>query len=148
MAVNVAIRARKNSLAIPLAVVAIYPVANTAPVTSSKKTYAAAKPLNTPMLTWFFKHTLSSSQEASDVTLNLVAADLKGLPSTTIILAEIDPLHDDGLGLAEKMRTAGVSVEVKEYAGVTHEFFGMGVAVPEAKAAVDFVAGKLKAALR
>ncbi|WP_310539300.1 alpha/beta hydrolase fold domain-containing protein, partial [Phenylobacterium sp.] len=76
----------------------------------------------------------------------LVAANLTGLPPTTIILAEIDPLRDDGVGLADKMRAAGVTVDVKEYAGVTHEFFSMGKVVADAKAAQDFVAAKLKAA--
>lgn len=146
MAVTVAMAARDNSWTAPKAIVAVYPVANTSPETVSKKTYATAKPLNTPMLAWFFKHTLTSPSEASDPRLNLVAANLKGLPPTTIILAEIDPLHDDGVGLAEKMKAAGVSVDVKEYAGVTHEFFGMGAVVADAKAALAYATGKIKAA--
>lgn len=146
MAVNVAMSARDKGWPAPLAVVAVYPVANTSPATASKRTFAAAKPLNTPMLDWFFKHTLSSPDQAADPRLNLVAANLAGLPPTTIILAEIDPLHDDGVGLADKMRAAGVTVEVKEYAGVTHEFFGMGKVVADAKAAQDFAAAKLRAA--
>ena len=146
MAVNVAITARDMGRTAPKAIVAVYPVANTSPETSSKKSYATAKLLNTPMLAWFFKHTLTAQSEAAEPRLNLVAANLKGLTPTTIILAEIDPLHDDGIGLADKMKAAGVTVEVKEYAGVTHEFFGMGAVVTEAKAALDFAAGKIKAA--
>ena len=146
MAITVAMTARDKAWTAPKAIVAVYPVANTSPETVSKKTYATAQPLNTPMLAWFFKHTLTSPREASDTRLNLVAANLKGLPATTIILAEIDPLHDDGVGLAEKLKAAGVSVEVREYAGVTHEFFGMGAVVADAKAALDYAAGKLKAA--
>ena len=145
MAVAVAIAARDKGWPKPLAVVAIYPVANTGD-TASKATYAAAKPLNKPMLDWFFKHTLSSPDQASDPRLNLVAAKLDGLPPTTIILAQIDPLHDDGMGLADKMKAAGVTVDLKEYAGVTHEFFGMGAVVPAAKEAEEYAASKLKAA--
>ena len=146
MALDVAIAARDKGWAKPLAVVAVYPVANTSPDTASKKTFSQAKPLNTPMLTWFFKHTLSSPDQAADPRLNLVAAKLDGLPPTTIILAQIDPLHDDGTGLADKLRAAGVTVDLKEYAGVTHEFFGMGAVVPAAKEAEDYAAAKLKAA--
>lgn len=146
MAVNVAMSARDKGWPAPLAVLAMYPVANTSPATASKRTFAAAKPLNTPMLDWFFKHTLSSPDQAADPRLNLVAANLAGLPPTTIILAQIDPLHDDGVGLADKLRAAGVTVDLKEYAGVTHEFFGMGKVVADAKAAQDFAAGKLRAA--
>lgn len=147
MAINVAITARDKAWKAPKAIVAVYPVANTSPDTNSKKTYSTAKPLSTPMLEWFFQHTLTAKNESTDPRLNLVTANLKGLPPTTIILAEIDPLHDDGVGLAEKMKAAGVSVDLKEYSGVTHEFFGMGAVVADAQAALDFAAGRLKAAL-
>jgi acetyl esterase/lipase len=146
MAIDVAIAARDSGWAKPLAIVAVYPVANTSPDTASKKAFTTAKPLNTPMLDWFFKHTLAKPEMASDPRLNLVGAKLDGLPPTTIILAQIDPLHDDGAGLSDKMRAAGDTVDLKEYAGVTHEFFGMGAVVPGAKAAEDYAAGKLKAA--
>lgn len=147
MAINVAMAARDKGWRVPKAVVAVYPVANTSPDLEAKQTYADAKPLNKPMLDWFFKHTLTSPDQAADPRLNLVAANLKNLPPTTIILAEIDPLHDDGVTLAAKLGEAGVAVEIKEYAGVTHEFFGMGSVVADAKAAVAFAADKLKTAL-
>ena len=146
MAMTVAMAARDKGWPAPLAVVAVYPVANTSMDTVSKMQFAAAKPLNTPMLTWFFKHTLASPDQAADPRLNLVAGKLDGLPPTTIILAQIDPLHDDGAGLADRLTAEGVSVELKEYPGVTHEFFGMGAIVPAAKQAVDYAAAKLKAA--
>ena len=146
MAVNVAIAARDKGWPAPLAVVAVYPVADSNMATSSKVAKATAKPLNTPMLAWFFGHTLSNPAQATDPRLNLVGADLKNLPPTTIILAEIDPLHDDGVNLADKLKAAGVAVDLKEYAGVTHEFFGMGTVVADAKDAEDFAAAKLKGA--
>ena len=146
MAVNVAINARDKSMTAPKAVVAVYPVANTSPDLPAKTTYADAKPLNKPMLDWFFKHTLASPDQASDPRLNLVGAKLDGLPPTTIILAEIDPLHDDGATLADKLQAAGTQVTLKEYAGVTHEFFGMGAVVADAKEAVTFAGGQLKTA--
>lgn len=51
-------------------------------------------------------------------------ADLEGLPPTTIIFADIDPPHDDGGMLGEKLEAAGVNLPVREYAGVTHELLG------------------------
>lgn len=144
MAVNVAIAARDKGWPAPTGVVAVYPVADSNLATASKLKYAAAKPLNTPMLGWFFAKTLAQPNNATDPRLNLVAANLKGLPTTTIILAEIDPLHDDGANLAEKLKAAGTPVEVREYPGVTHEFFGMGSVVANAKAAVDYAAQRLK----
>jgi acetyl esterase/lipase len=146
MAVTVAINARDKGSQAPAAVIAVYPVADSDMATASKVKYAEAKPLNTKMLAWFFLYTLANPGQALDKRLNLVGADLKGLPPTTIILAEIDPLHDDGANLADKMKAAGDTVEVKEFPGVTHEFFGMGAVVANAKAAEDYATDKLKTA--
>ena len=146
MAVTVAIAARDKGWPAPLAVVAVYPVADSNMATGSKVAQAQAKPLNMPMLAWFFTNTLANPADAMDPRLNLVSANLKGLPATTIILAEIDPLHDDGVNLADKLRAAGTPVEVRDYAGVTHEFFGMGGVVADATSARQYAADRLKLA--
>ena len=145
MAVNVAISARDAKLPLPKSIIAVYPVADSNLATGSKVKSADTKPLNTKMLGWFFTHTLANPADAMDPRLNLVGAKLDGLPPTTIILASIDPLHDDGVNLAGKLKDAGVTVDLKEYPGVTHEFFGMGSVVAAAKEAQDYAAAKLKA---
>jgi acetyl esterase len=146
MAVNVAIAARDQKLQAPKAVLAVYPVADSNMATGSKVSKATAKPLNTPMLGWFFTNTLAKPGDAFDPRLNLVGATLSNLPPTTIILAEIDPLRDDGANLADKLRAAGVQTDLKEYQGVTHEFFGMGSVVADAKDAEAYAGARLKAA--
>ncbi|RYE68469.1 MAG: lipase, partial [Rhizobiaceae bacterium] len=47
---------------------------------------------------------------------------------------------------ASKLKDAGVAVNTKTYNGVTHEFFGMGKVVPEAKQALDLAVADLTAA--
>ena len=79
-------------------------------------------------------------------SINLVAANLQGLPATTIINAQIDPLRTDGETLAAKIRAAGGSVDQKTYDGVTHEFFGMGAVHDKAKDAEGMAADALKKA--
>ncbi len=69
---------------------------------------------------------------------------MKGLPSASIITAEIDPLRSEGQMLAEKLRAAGVPVRYKNFDGVTHESFGMSAVLPEAKNAVKFAAEGLQ----
>ena len=135
LAINTAIAARDQKLTTPVAVISVYPIATTAMDTPSKQQDAAAKPLNTPMMAWFFDNVLNNDSEKQDPRLNLVAADLKGLPPTTIINAEIDPLRSDGDMLAEKMKAAGNDVTHKVYAGATHEFFGMDAVVAKAREA-------------
>ena len=46
--------------------------------------------------------------------------------------------------LAEKLKAAGVPTSYKNYEGVTHEFFGMGVVVADAEAAEDLAGHALK----
>jgi len=146
LAVATAIAARDRKLQMPLAIVSVYPIAGTDTTTPSYVENAEAKPLNRAMMVWFFDKYLNGPQDRADPRVNLVAANLAGLPPTTIINAQIDPLRSDGEILAKKLRDAGVDVQQKTYDGVTHEFFGMGQVVEQAMAAEELAAAALKKA--
>lgn len=91
---------------------------------------------------------MKAKADAMDPRLNLVKADLRDLPPTTIINAQIGPLRSDGETLAKALRAAGDRVEQKTYAGVTHEFFGMGSVVRGAYDANDWAIARLRAAFK
>ena len=146
LAVATAVMAREKKVQMPVAVISVYPIAGTDTTTASYSENANAKPLNRAMMSWFFDKYLNGAQDRLNPRLNLVAADLRGLPPTTIINAQIDPLRSDGEMLAQKLRAAGVQTQQKNFAGVNHEFFGMGPAVPDAVAAEQMAADALKAA--
>lgn len=146
LAVNTAIKARDMAIKQPVAILAVYPVAGSDMNTQSYTKYSAAKPLDKPMMGWFVKNYLNNMAEAKDPRINLVAAKLNGLPITTIITAQIDPLQSDGMLLADKLKAAGVAVDIKNYDGVTHEFFGMGTVVPQAMDAEQYAVSQLKKA--
>ena len=74
----------------------------------------------------------------------LMADDVDGVAPAWFGLAECDPLVDEGLQYADKLRAAGVTVELELYHGVTHEFIKMGRAIPEAKRAHQDAARALK----
>ena len=98
------------------------------------------------MLNWFKFYYARSDADAADPRLNLVRADLRGLPPTTIVNAQIDPLRSEGETLAEAMRAAGDRVDQRTFPGVTHGFFSMGQVVRGAYDAEDYAVGKLKTA--
>ncbi|ARS39728.1 lipase [Sphingobacteriaceae bacterium GW460-11-11-14-LB5] len=148
LAANVSIMARDKHIMLPVHEVLVYPIAQADMNTESYKMYEKAKPLNKAMMGWFTNQYLNTMIEAQDPKISLVNANLKGLPPTTIITAEIDPLNDDGIMLADKLKAAGVRVDLKNYEGVTHEFFGMAIVIPEAKAAQAYAADQLKAAFK
>ncbi len=147
LAVATAIYARDNHLPAPLHVLAVYPIANASMTLPSRTEDANAKPLNSAMLPWFSYYYQKTPADARDPRLDLVKADLHGLPPTTIINAQFDPLRSDGETLAAAMRTAGDAVEQKTFPGVTHEFFGMGAVVKGASDAEAYAVARLKVAL-
>lgn len=146
LAANVSMMARDKKIKMPLYQVLVYPVANNDINSESYTKYAAAKPLNKPMMEWFVKNALASSAQAADPRISLVRANLSGLPPTLIIGAEIDPLMTEGKLLSEKLKEAKVETDYQLYEGVTHEFFGMAAVVPQAKDAQALAVKKLKAA--
>jgi acetyl esterase len=52
----------------------------------------------------------------------LLADDLSGLPPAYIVVAEHDPLRDEALAYAEKLKAAGVPVTVRKYDDQPHDF--------------------------
>ncbi len=146
LAVATAIAARDAGLPRPKAILSVYPIAGTDLNTPSYRENANAMPLNRAAMAWFLHHTLRSPADAADPRVNLVAANLSGLPPVTIVQAQIDPLRSEGTALAERLRAAGVQVATREYPGVTHEFFGADALIPEARQAQAFAGQQLRAA--
>jgi len=147
LAIGVSMMARDAGLAAPKHQVLVYPVAGVDMDNESYVENADAKPLNKPMMKWFVKHIFANEADAQDPRINIVEkANLSGLPSTTVICAEIDPLRTEGELLAEKLEQAGVDVRHKTFNGSTHEFFGMALVVPDAAVAQTFAAHELKRA--
>ncbi len=148
LALNTAIKARDSKIMIPTAILAVYPLVGSDMNTPSYIKNASAKPLDKPMMMWFVKNYLNSEAQAKDPRITVLAANLKGLPPTTVITAEYDPLQSEGMMLTDKLKAAGVTVDSKNYDGVTHEFFGMGTVVPEAKEAMTYAVDQLKKAFK
>lgn len=147
MAAGISMMAKEKGMPLPVHQVLIYPVSNNDFSTPSYMENANAKPLSRAAMMWFAKQELKTPADGDHPLMSLVdKASLQGMPPTTIITAQIDPLRSEGEMLAEKIRQAGVMVRHKNFDGVTHEFFGMGAVVPQAKEAVQFAAEGLQQA--
>ena len=144
LATVVSMMARDRKARIPLHQLLVYPVVSDDMNRPSYKRNAAARPLNKPMMAWFFKY--YGADAGNPYAVPMKAGSLAGLPPATIIAAEIDPLLSEGKVYAERLKKDGVAVDYREYSGVTHEFFGMGAVVPKAKEAEQFAADQLKKA--
>ena len=147
LAAAVTLRARSQPLQqMPLYQVLIYPITDYAFDTPSQQQNPDSRPLNTPMLRWYYGKYLTSPADGAQRMFSVLRADLAGLPPATIITAGIDPLRSEGEAYAESLQAAGVAVDYKNDPGVTHEFFGMGAVLLEARQAVDQAAEGLRTA--
>lgn len=147
LAVATAMAARDGKLQMPVAIASVYPIAGVDTMTESYVENAHAKPLSRPMMVWFLQQTIKSPADLADPRIDLVGhANLAGLPATTIVTDQIDPLRSEGQKLADKLKSAGVTVNSKSWDGVTHEFFGMAAVLDKSKEAQAFVAADLNKA--
>ena len=146
LAVATAIRAREEGVMMPAAVVSVYPIADGDVQSPSYDRYANALPLNRGGMEWFFDNYAPDWRTRTYEYVDLLEMDLSGLPPTTVVNAQIDPLEAEGGDLADALEAAGVDVERRVYDGVTHEFFGMSAVLEQAVAAQDFAAERLRGA--
>jgi acetyl esterase/lipase len=147
LAANVAIMARDAKITQPLHQLLVYPVAGNDMNTPSYLENAEAAPLGKADMAWFVEYAFAKMADAADPRINLVGRDdLAGLPPATVITAQIDPLRSESIAYGEALKAAGGSVEMVNYPGVTHEFFGMGSVVPEAAEAMDLATANLREA--
>jgi acetyl esterase len=148
LATDMCLMAKMRGGVMPMHQLLVYPVVQ-GKTTPSYRAYYNAKPLNTPMMKWFFKWALPSKAFGNTPLASpLYAPDslFKGLPPATIIAAEIDPLQSEGQMYAKKLQKNGIPTKYRMYTGVTHEFFGMTAVLDKSKQAVGFAASELKMA--
>lgn len=81
-------------------------------------------------------HLEESSAENPAYVSPILAESFEALPQAYIETAEFDCLHDDGILYAQKLREAGVPVELRETKGTMHGFDIVQNA-PTTKAAVE-----------
>jgi acetyl esterase len=134
-----AIQARDAGLTLALQML-FYPGTAGHQNSPSHRRFAKGFVLEEPQITYFFDHYLRSAADRNDWRFAPLdglwpdghVADLTGVAPAWLGLAECDPLVDEGVAYADRLRLAGVAVDLEIYKGVVHEFIKMGRAVPEA----------------
>lgn len=83
---------------------------------------------NTPMQTkqaaeWMWKHYLQNRiHHPPKYAVPLLEENFQGLPGTTIVVCELDPLKDEGKLYASKLQEAAIPVDLLEIKGAVHAF--------------------------
>ena len=144
MAASICLMAKEKHAQMPVHQLLVYPVTDHATDTPSYTENEETRPLSAKGMKWFFGYEFENAADGDSPRFSVLRSkELKGLPPATIIAAEIDPLRSEGKAYADKLKAAGVAVTYKLYPGVTHEFFGMGGVLDEAKEAETLAASEL-----
>lgn len=112
--------------------------------TDSHRRFAEGLLLEAADIRWFFDHYIPPQQRADWRFAPIEADELDGVAPAFVLLAECDPLVDEGLAYADRLRASGVAVELDLVRGVTHDFIKMGRALREAGAAQQAAADALR----
>jgi acetyl esterase len=123
-----------------------YPGCAGRPASASHQRYGHGLMLEQAHIEYFFGHYIDDADRDDWRFSPLDADDVEGVAPAWFGLAECDPIADDAIHYADKLRAAGVAVDLEIYRGVTHEFIKMGRALPEARQAHADAAAALRRA--
>ena len=91
---------------------------------------------------WFRDQYLVTAEQRFDPRVSpLLEADLSGLPPALVLTAGKDVLRDEGEAYAARLKSAGVSVELRRFTGLVHGFAQMRRFIPAARQ-VPVIAGR------
>jgi len=95
-------------------------------------------------MVWFWDHYAPdpASRRNPDASPNR-ASDLSGLAPAIVLTAEHDPLRAEGEAYADRLRDAGVPVELHRFPGQMHGFFTMVGLLPGSAAGIAYVTEQL-----
>jgi len=145
LAAATAIHARDVGIALRLQLL-ITPGTTAHADTPSHRQFAHGFLLDAETIAWFFDQYIAHEERRDWRFAPLEADDVDGVAPACVVLAECDPLVDEGLAYADKLRAAGVPVELDLVRGVTHDFIKMGRVLPEAGTSQALIGAALKTA--
>ena len=126
----------------------VYPVTDYAFETQSYQQFADGYLLTREAMISHWQHYLSDPDAGRNPLASpLRAESLAGLPPALVITAECDPLRDEGERYAERLRDAGIKVELRRYDGMLHAFFSLGSHFDQGREAVAYAGEVVRRAL-
>jgi acetyl esterase len=120
----------------------VYPVVDWTMSFPSTERNAHGYLLTRAMMTWFRGHYLERDDDAERRAVSpwfWDEGELEGAAPAIVATAGYDPLVDEGDAWADRLRTAGVPVRHRRYAGLVHGFLSFGGVVRSARSAFDEV---------
>jgi acetyl esterase len=125
LAAAVALRARDEGGPPLVFQMLLYPVLDDRMDTPSMRAFTEPPLFNRTDVRHMWRHYLGGRTDAPAYAAPARAADLAGLPRAYMLVAEYDPLRDEGLHYAHRLILAGVPTELHHVPGACHGFDGI-----------------------
>jgi acetyl esterase len=93
--------------------------------------FSAGHLLDRKTIEWFYSNYIALDEKQQWRFAPLLANDLSKIAPAWLGLASHDPLRDEGLQYADKLRAANVHVSCQIYEGMMHNFMMQGGLIPE-----------------
>jgi len=145
LAAVMALRARDAGLRLAHQVL-IYPVTDHRFDTASYAANATGYGLTAAGMRWFWDHYLGGADGAHPDASPLRAPSLAGVAPALVVVCGLDPLRDEGVAYAGRLREAGVPARLSEYDGMIHGFVRMSAVIDRSRDVQDEVALALRSA--
>lgn len=149
LATVTALHARDAGIGLVLQVL-IYPGTAGTQDSASHRALAEGFLLDARTIQWFFGNYLRSGADRDDWRFAPLTGHtrppLAGVAAACVLVADYDPLYDEGVAYAHALRDAGVRTRLLEYPGMVHGFFNFGGVVAGARRAHDDVVAQLREA--
>jgi acetyl esterase len=126
-----------------VAQVLLYPCLDLTASLPSHRLFANGYLLTSEVYGWYRRNYLQGINATDWQVSPLFVGDPSGLPPAVVLHAGFDPLRDEAIAYAERLRGSGVPVEEIAFPGMIHGFLNMGGVLPQAGEAVTRIAAAL-----
>jgi acetyl esterase len=130
----------------PRALVLVYPMIDGDIARRSYAEYGEGFGLTTDTVTWYWSLYAADAQR-HDPRVRVLENDLSAFPSTLVVVAEQDPLCDEGAEFAARLHEAGVATTLEVAVGQRHGFFSNAPRTPFAERIHAMVAAWIRSTL-
>jgi acetyl esterase/lipase len=122
LSAGIALRARDRGIPTLSGLLLVCPVTDDRPSGGSIREFWECAGWNGSATKLMWGHYLPQDGAAAPYAAPNRAESLHGLPPTYLVIADLDPLRDEGLALAARLKEAGVATTLRHYRGVPHGF--------------------------
>ncbi len=144
LTLTLTLKLRALGLPLPAALVCLSPATDLVGDLPSHRSNADSDSMFDPRLLPLVAPLYAPKTDPADPLISPLRADVSGFPPTMIQCAEREMLRDDGVKMAEKLRAAGVTVDLEVWPGVFHVWQLSADVLPESRRAITKIVAFLR----